>query len=212
MSRITGLEPDPRRPGSVRVMVDGALLCTVARDAAAGLAVGAAVDEALAERLARAADVEAALRTIMRSLELRSYARADLGRRLVRKGHPREAVAAALDHVAALGLLDDAAYARNYAETRAARGRGPARLVADLLRMGVARDAIDAAVAAAFPEDGDRTAMPLELAKKRARQLGALPRPDKRRRLLAYLARRGFTGREAFDAVTRATGGDADIP
>jgi len=37
---------------------------------------------------------------------------------------------------------------------------------------------------------------------KRAAQLGALPRPVKRRRLLAYLARRGFTGREAVDAVT----------
>ncbi len=37
----------------------------------------------------------------------------------------------------------------------------------------------------------------------RAAQLGALPRPVKRRRVLAYLARRGFAGREISDIVGR---------
>ncbi len=48
--------------------------------------------------------------------------------------------------------------------------------------------------------------MPLALATKRAAQLGELPRPVKRRRVLAYLARRGFAGREITDLVARVVG------
>jgi regulatory protein len=202
---VTALEPEPRRPGVLRVEVDGVRFGAVPEAVArsAGLAVGRALDPALQERLTAAADAEAAFRTLGRALERRGFARADLGRRLVRKGHPRAAVDAALERAAGLGLLDDAAFARNYVETRSARGRGPARLVRDLLAMGVGRSTIDGAIAAAWPEDADRTSVPQALATKRAAQLGDLPRPVKRRRVLAFLARRGFAGREISDMVTR---------
>ncbi len=203
--RITALAPDPRRPGAVKVQVDGQPFCTVPGDVAAqlGLVVGRTLEGPLEATLQAAADAEAAFRTVLRALEVRSYARADLGRRLVRKGHPREAVDLALEKAAGLGLLDDAAFARGYVETRAARGRGPSRLAADLARMGVARSHVDAALAAQFPPDEDHTALPRALAEKRARQLGALPKPMKKRRLLAYLARRGFAGREISEMVSR---------
>jgi regulatory protein len=207
-ARITGLEPDPRRPGTVRVLGDGRLYWTVAdADAEAlGLAAGLPVDEALVDGLTRAADREAAYRTVLRALERRAYARNDLARRLVRRGHPREAVEAALDRAAAAGLLDDAAFTVHYVQTRAARGRGPARIVRDLLALGVERALIDRAVADEWPADADRSAAPRALARHRARQLGDLPRPAKRRRLLAFLARRGYTGSEAIDAVREVLG------
>jgi regulatory protein len=201
--RITALDPDPRRPDAMRVEIDGARFGAVPRElvSAEGLAVGRVLDSPLQERLAAAADAEAAFRTVLRALEIRSFARGDLGRRLVRKGHPRDAVDAALGRAAALGLLDDAAFALIYVQTRSARGRGPSRLVRDLLSMGVERALIDRVIAAEWPEGGDRSSVPLALAKKRAAQLGALPRQTKRRRLVAYLARRGFTGREVTDLV-----------
>ena len=203
--RITALEPDPRRPEAVRVDIDGIRFGAVPREVAAreGLVVGRELDTALQERLAAAADIEAAYRTVLRALEVRSYARGDLGRRLQRKGHPRPAVDAALERVSDLGLLDDASFAESYIETRAARGRGPSRLTRDLLSMGVERTTIERALAAHWPEGSDRTAVPLALAQKRAAQLGSLPRQTKRRRLVAYLARRGFTGREVTDIVDR---------
>ncbi|HZA98480.1 MAG TPA: regulatory protein RecX, partial [Gemmatimonadales bacterium] len=128
-------------------------------------------------------------------------ARADLGRRLQRKGHPRAAVDVALERLLTMGLLNDEAYARNYVQTRAARGRGPSRLVRDLLAMGVQRSVIDHAVAAEWPEGSDRTSMPQALVSKRAAQLGTMPKQTKRRRLLAYLARRGFSGRDVSALV-----------
>lgn len=201
--RITALDPDPRRPDAVRLEVGGMRFGAVPRELAAreGLAVGRELDPALLDRLSSAADIEAAYRTVLRSLEVRAFARADLGRRLLRKGHSRPAVDAALSRAAELGLLDDAAFARSYVETRSSRGRGPSRLTRDLLAMGVERSAIDRALAAQWPEGADRAAVPLALAQKRAAQLGTLPRNTKRRRLLAFLARRGFTGREVIEVV-----------
>lgn len=205
---ITALEPDPRRPGTFRVEVDGARFGAVPQELAraAGLAVGRAVDAELHERLTAAADAEAAFRTLLRALERRAFARADLARRLIRKGQPRPAVEAALERAVGLGLLDDAEFARNYVQTRALRGRGPARLTRDLMAMGVERALIDGAIAAEWPEGSDTGGVPLALASKRAAQLGDLPRPVKRRRVLAYLARRGFAGREIVDIVAKVVG------
>ena len=86
------------------------------------------------------------------------------------------AVESALQHAASLGLLDDAAFARNYVQTRTARGRGPSRLVADLLAMGVERSLIDRAVAAEWGEGTDRSTVPQALAEARAARLRGLPR------------------------------------
>jgi len=205
---VTALTPDARLSGAVRIEVDGEPFATVsaAAVAAEGIVPGGMLDEAARERLGSAADVEAAYRTALRALERRPFARADLGRRLQRKGHPREAVAAALERVVELGLLDDAAFAVNYVETRAARGRGPARLTRDLLAMGIERRLIDRALATNAAAEGVPAAVPLALATRRAAQLGDLPRTVKRRRLLAFLARRGFAGREVGEMVKRVVG------
>lgn len=205
---ITALAPDARLPGAVRIEVDGEPFATVAAAvvAAEGLAPGRPLDQAVRERLGAAADVEGAFRTALRALERRSFARVDLARRLQRKGHPREAVAAALDRAEAMGLLDDAAYALSYVETRAARGRGPTRLTRDLLAMGVERRLIERALAAHAADGAPGAAVPLALATRRAAQLGDIPRVVKRRRLLAFLARRGFSGHDAGQIVKQVVG------
>jgi regulatory protein len=190
----------------MRVHVDGQPYCAVPATSIgrAGVAVGVELSPERLDLLGELADEEGAFRTLLRALERRSYARRDLGRRLVRKGHRQGAVEAALERAAGLGLLDDAAYARNYVETRSARGRGPGRLLRDLLSMGVERHVIETAIAEQWPPEVDRSAMPRALAAKRARQLGELPREAKRRRLTAYLARRGFTGSDVREAIQEA--------
>jgi regulatory protein len=204
-SRITALVPDPRGPGSVRIEVDGERFASVPPDVIRthGLHVGRELDEALRARLEAEADVEAAYRTVLRSIERRSFARADLGRRLLRKGHAHQAVEAALARAAEHGLLDDAAFATNYVETRSARGRGPLRLTRDLMAMGVERGIVDRAVGAHVRESEGSGDVPLALASKRAAQLQDLPRHVKRRRVLAYLARRGYSGRDITELVGR---------
>jgi regulatory protein len=206
---ITALQPDPRRPGAVRISARDVTWTVAAADVATcGARVGLAVDDVLREALERAADAEAAFRTALRAIEQRSHARTDLGRKLVKKGHARPAVEVALERCAALGLLDDAAFARHFVETRSARGRGPARLRRDLYAMGVAGAHVDAALAHAQAE-GDQTGdQALALAARRAGQLGGVPREARRRRLIAFLARRGYTGEAARSAVQKVLRAD----
>ncbi len=207
--RITALEPDPRMPGAVRVAVDGRLQWTVAAEAAdgAGLRAGLEVTAALERLLERAADAQAAWRAVLAALARRGYARRDLARRLTQRGHPRPAVDQALDRAAAAGLLNDAEFARHYAQVKAARGRGPARLLRDLLLMGVERGVADQAIAQEWEENGTGDDMPRRLAQRRSSQLGDLPREVKLRRVKAYLARRGFSGPAISRMVREVLGG-----
>ena len=200
--RITAVEPDPRRKGAVRIYLDGEHKWTAALVDVEDLHVGVAATEQELALLERAADAEAALRSALRHLARRAFARMDLDRRLRRKGHPPEAVVAALTRLEDQGLLDDAAFARGYVETRAMRGRGPMRIQRDLGAMGVERSIVDRALESAWPASVPPEELARSLAVKRLKQLGkGLPRQALRRRLVQYLGRRGFGGSTAGKVV-----------
>jgi regulatory protein len=203
LRRITALVAEPQGSGSIRIEVDGARFGSLPPEAVREerLRVGGELDDGLLGRLASLAEVEATYRTALRAVERRSFARADLGRRLRRKGHAPEAIERALGRLAEHGFLDDAAFAASYVETRAARGRGPLRLARDLAAMGIDRSVIDRALTAHGVSADTAGDVPRALAAKRAAQLGDLPRQVRRRRVLAYLARRGFSGREVTEMV-----------
>jgi len=202
---ITAVEPDARGAGAARVDVNGRWFCTIPAASVRELDLrpGLALEDDLKDRLSRAADAQAAFRFVVAALGRRGFARRDLERRMVQKGHPLEAAHAALARAAVLGLLDDLAFARAYAEAKSARGRGPARLLRDLFAMGVDRATAEDAVNTAWSDGEYVTSATRSLAQKRSAQLGGLPRPVKRRRVLAYLARRGFTGSEVREMVSK---------
>jgi len=196
---LTGLAPDPRQPGYRLVELDRGRFASLPAEALAGLPlrVGDALSDTLLDRLQALADLEAACRAAVRLLASRSRSRADLRRRLVQKQHPPAAADGALARLEARGLLEDRRFAREYAASHALR-RGPARLLRDLLAQGVERDTAEEAVRAALADEGvDPVSAARAVAEKRARQLADLPLEVRRRRLLAYLARRGFQGSEA---------------
>ncbi len=204
MPTITALEPDPRRPGAVRLLVDGKLFCTVHEGAgAAGLSPGTAWDAANSHVASRLADEEGAWRALLVALERRGFSIVEIRRRLRQKGHAPEAVEYAVERGQELGLLDDAAFARRYVESRSARGRGPGRLRLDLAGLGVDRALADAAIGERWPEPEEVLTLAAQLAERRARQLAGLPREVRRRRLLAFLARRGFSGSGVTALVRR---------
>jgi regulatory protein len=207
-SPITGLEPDPRRAGAVRILIEGRAVLTVPVEVARaeGLRPGQVPGAEIMARLERAADHEAAFRTAVRLLERRPFARVDLARRLQLKGHLPEPVTVALDRAAQAGYLDDVRFARHYVESRSARGRGPARLRIELMRMGVERTLIDSALAMEGADEAlDRQVD--RLLAKRLPSVDGLPAGTARQRLLAYLARRGFRGDGVRQKVVAATAG-----
>ena len=197
MPTLTALAPDPRQPGYRLVEVDRGRFASlpVAALEPLRLEVGAALAVAVLDRLRELADIEAAERAALRALARRAHARLDLQRRLVKKQHPPAAVDAALERLASRGLLDDRQFAEQYAALRATRGKGPARLLGDLMAQGVERRTAEQAVRRALEEEGiDPGVEARAVATKRARQLAGLPVPVRKRRLLAFLLRRGYAG------------------
>ena len=201
---LTGLAPDPRRPDYRLVEVDrGRFASLRAADLAGlGLILGAERSPFILERLQELADLEAAHRAALRAIAGRSHARLDLRRRLLQKQHPPDAVDGALDRLSVAGLLDDARFAADYAAAKARRGRGAARLIGDLLAQGVDRRIAETAVPSALAAEGiDLSQTVRALAEKRARQLTGLPSAVRKRRLTAFLVRRGFGGAEVRELV-----------
>ena len=201
---LTGLAPDPRRPDYRLIEVDRGRFASVPAEALAGLdlVVGREIGRLVLERLQELADLEAAHRAALRALARRAHARFDLRRRLLQKQHPPAAVDGALDRLAAAGLLNDAQFARDFAAAKARRGRGPARLVRDLQSQGVDRRIAEDAVRTSLAAEGvDPEQAVRALAEKRARQLAGLPAPVRKRRLVAFLVRRGFGGAEVRAVV-----------
>ncbi len=210
MRAITALERD-EKSGAVRVYVDGVSFGVIAAAdvAALGVRVGGGAGDALLAALERRAEAWSARVVALRILSFRALPSAEIRRRLVRKGHAPWAADEAVAALVAARLIDDGEFARHYAKTRARRFRyGPARLSRDLQRLGIEREAADAAVAAALDEDGvDPGVLLREAAAKKLRSLNGLEPALRRRRLKIYLLRRGFPVRDVIEVVKEALAG-----
>lgn len=197
MPVLTHIAPDPHRPGYRVLEVDRGRFASLPDGAMLGLSLveGVELDRLMLERLQHLADVEAAYRAAVRAQARRPHAQQDLRRRLILKQHPPVAVDAALERLVARGLIDDRHFAEHYVATRATRGRGPARLLKDLLRQGLDRSTAEAAVRVTLNAEGIDVEQTLRrVAERRAVSLRDLPSSVKRRRLAAYLSRRGYHG------------------
>ncbi len=195
---ITGLVPDARRPQSIQVRLEGRPFLTVPSDIIEQerLHEGSVLTEEMHSRLCRAADTEAALRALYRAVARRPFASADVCRRLVRRGHPPHAAEAAVARAQTLGLLDDGEFVQEFLRIRLDRGHAPARLRRDLTALGVDRSIVDQALAAMAPGSEALLERARELAAERLHRFRDLPAETQVRRLVAFLARRGYRGGE----------------
>lgn len=131
-------------------------------------------------------------------LKFRARAAKEMADRLTEKGFPLPVVERTVARLKELKLLDDAALARGMAEGRRRAGRGDHRVRRELLRRGLAKNEVEAALAAPASEPVDERMARL-LEKKRA-AFARLDPPTARRRAFGVLARQGFD----LDDVRRA--------
>lgn len=114
-----------------------------------------------------------------------------MARYLARKNVPADVAGALLDRFEEVGLLDDAAYAANYAASRNEYAHHGRRLIQrDLARRGVSDELISEAVVEI--DDEAELEAALAFARKKLRSMSALEPHVVRRRLAGGLARRGF--------------------
>ena len=207
MSVISAIVPTTRKPGRFDVVVDGDPLATLSLDMIErlGLAVGLQVDglqDAIAAEAAHLAVYDRALNM----LAFRARSASELTRSLVRKGAERADVDRAIVRLREQGLLDDAAFAQAFTRAKVlGANQSRRRVQQELGRKGVARDVSEAAINAVFEAECiDQREVVEAAARKKARSLARLDPVVQRRRLYAFLARRGYDAddiRCAMDVV-----------
>jgi regulatory protein len=188
----------------VAVLLDGesALTLTAAAAIRLGLRRGTTVDAGRWRQVTAVAEAEAAEGAAARLLAARARTREDLRRRLAPR-FPPEALRQALDHLQAIGAIDDDAFARRWLELHAQdRALSRQGLVSGLVRAGIPAPHAKRLVAELAPADEADGA--LTVAEAAATRYRRLPPDVAARRLWSYLARRGF-GPEACGKAVRAT-------
>lgn len=135
----------------------------------------------------------------------RDHGSEELRRKLLDNGYDSTIVGQLIERLCADKLLDDRRFLENFVAFRAARGQGPERVRADLRKLGMHGEAIEASIEA-YPDW-----IP-QLRRAREKKFGtSLPSnyPD-RQRQARFLGYRGFTGAQIRMALGFDTDLDAD--
>jgi regulatory protein len=147
-------------------------------------------------------------------LEARARAVTELRRLLIKKGEPVAEVDAAVERLCASGLLDDANFAYQLTRSKAlGAGLSRRRIQQELAKRGVARAVSDAAIEQVFDAEGIETEAAIErVARKKLRMLANADAPTRKRRLYAFLARRGYNNDDIARVLRLVLEADAELP
>ncbi|MDR1261862.1 MAG: regulatory protein RecX [Oscillospiraceae bacterium] len=157
------------------------------------------------------------MRTALLYLRERARTESEIRDKLEKKGFDAEVVAYILTRLRATGLLDDARFARDWAQARARKAIGSRRIRQELRMKGVSDSDTDAAIIAMRDQDaiqdaefGDSSeydpalASAVAFARRGLRRLSGQPDADVRRKLTQSLVRRGYSFTDARSAVSSA--------
>ena len=148
-----------------------------------------------------AADPESVARTIcLNLLSTRARTRAELGKELARREVDDDVAATVLDRLVEVHLLDDAAFAEQWVDSRHRhRGLGRRALSQELRTKGVDSEVANAALDELDP-DAERSKA-AELVRKRLPSLDRVEPAAAARRLVGMLARKGYGAGLAYEVV-----------
>jgi regulatory protein len=201
MMEITGLRAGKGREKRVNVFLDGKpaldLLLEVALKE--GLKVGQELSESRLEALAGLDRYQRCLNAAMRYLGYRPRSESEVRQRLLKRGFGGDVMEKALASLKERGLVDDTAFARFWKDNRESFSPRSRRLTGlELRRKGLAGDVIEAVTGEIDESDSAYRA-----ALVKARRLPLADFQLFRRRLGAYLGRRGFGYDIINETVTR---------
>lgn len=139
----------------------------------------------------------------MHALARRGMSAGEMADYLHGRGFESEEVELECERLLGVGLLDDLALAETLVRTlRDRKGLGRSALVGELRRRKLAGAAIEEALSVL--EVDDELERAIALAERRAPQLRSYDAETARRRLGAFLQRKGYSGSVVSTAVTRA--------
>lgn len=198
---VTDIVEHPRKPGRYLLTLSDnrAFTLSIALLADLGLTrKGVSLSPGAITRLESEAEILRVMDRALASISRARRTRRELEQRLRRTKPGIEppapaTIAEALDRLTASGILSDEAVARAEASSRLRRGDAPRRVAMILQQKGIGRaDAADAVTLAVEEDNIDEDAQCLAVADKRMRALAKLEPLVARRRLMAFLLRRGY--------------------
>jgi len=188
--RVTALKVQKKNPNRVSVYLDGDFAFGVSRIVAAWLKIGQDINDEKIQDLQQQETQEAALQKAMLLLSYRPRSEAEIRQRLQDDGFETEVISNAMDRLRSNGLLQDENFAKTWIENRGAfRPRSQKMLAYELRRKGVAEETIQQALAESSDDDG----LAYTAAALYARKLARSEWEEFHRRLMSFLARRGFS-------------------
>jgi regulatory protein len=186
---VTELRFQKRNSDRVNVYLDHKFAFGLAAIVAAKLRVGQSLSDADFARLGGQDEIEQAYERALNYLSYRPRSETEVRRNLSKKGIDEEVIDVVLSRLARASLVDDVSFARYWVDNRMQfRPRGSRALRYELRQRGISDEIIDEVT-----RDLDEEKAARQVATSGARRYLGLPSAELRRKLGAYLARRGFS-------------------
>ena len=200
MGRITALRQQARNPERVNLFIDDEFRLGITNVLAAQLRIGQELSEDELQALTDLEAHEVAYRRALDYISRRPHAGEEIRRKLRRRDTKEDVIEGVIERLEASQYLNDMSFAEAWVENRMLfRPRGRKMLRQELRTKGVSTEIIEEALL----NVDDEYAMQLALEKALPRYQ-KLPRNVAERRLLAYLARRGFAYGPCRKAIRKA--------
>ena len=194
---ITRLAAQKKKPDRVSVFLDGSFAFGLQSDLIFefGLSKGKHLTVEDQRTMIRRDQLSKALKTAIHYLSYRARTVEEVRKRLDKGGYDTETAEDVVRRLEALGYLDDADFALNYARHRfETGGYGPFSIKKDLMEHGVHLHIIDELFQTLFVDEEQILERARQVAEKRWKQLGRETDPvKKKKKLFDYLVRRGFS-------------------
>ncbi len=191
--KITDIKFEKEESSSCTIFMDGAPFATVGAELTAklGLRIGLEIEEVVIRKLIAADEVVRARDYALGLLISRTYTKSQMIDALEKSGFGDQAVNESLENLEQLNYIKDERYAKNWVKNRLrAKPTSKRAMARELCRKGIDKSTVHRVLAEI--DDADEMLMALQLVTKQATRYKSLTPNVAKRRLYAFLSRRGF--------------------
>ena len=204
MRKITDIKPEEENPSSCIIYMDNVPFASVETEFAAklGLRIGLEIEENVVRKLMTADEVVRARDYALELLLSQTYTKQQMIEELEKHGFCVHAVSETIENLEQLGHVKDEKYARNWVKNRRRTRPTSKRLMRrELTNQGVDKSTVDRVLAEI--DEADETTLALQVARKQVIRYKSLAPHVAKRRLYAFLIRRGFDHDTVAQVVRR---------
>ncbi len=199
--KITALKVQKKNPNRVNVYLDGEFAFGVSRIVSAWLQIGQALTEEKILSLQKEDAEEMAIQRALKALSYRPRSIFEVQKKLKENGFDETVIQSVVERLRRDGLVQDETFARAWVENRTVSHPRSRKLIAlELRQKGVPDEVVQNALAAGAVDD---ETLAYQSAIQYSRHVRGLEWQVFRKKLSAYLLRRGFSYETVAPAVRR---------